>query len=67
MQQEEKKLMNEIINSLKNEQNEINKEDVKHFLICVLGNQKYEFYHIYKSQHESELKDLFPQKKFIKS
>ena len=66
LQQEEKKLMNEIINSLKNEQNEINKEDVKHFLICVLGNQKYEFYHIYKSQHESELKDLFPQKKFKK-
>jgi len=66
LQQEEKKLMNDIINSLKNEQNEINKEDVKHFLICVLGNQKYEFYHIYKSQHESELKDLFPQKKFKK-
>jgi hypothetical protein len=63
---DEKKLIEESINCLKNEQNEINKEDIKNFLICVLGNQKYEFYRRYKAQHESELKDMFPQPKFKK-
>jgi hypothetical protein len=63
---DEKKLIEESINCLKNEQNEINKEDIKNFLICVLGNQKYEFYRRYKTQHESELKDMFPQPKFKK-
>jgi len=63
---DEKKLIEESINCLKNDQNEINKEDIKNFLICALGNQKYEFYRRYKAQHESELKDMFPQPKFKK-
>ena len=63
---DEKKLIEESINCLKNDQNEINKEDIKNFLICVLGNQKYEFYRRYKTQHEPELKDMFPQPKFKK-
>ena len=66
LQQEEKQLINEIINSLKNEQNELNKEDIKNFLICILGIQKYDFYHKYKTQFESELKQTNPQKKIQK-
>ena len=66
IQQEEKKLMNEIVNTLKNDKNEINKEDIKNFLICIIGLQKYSFYHNYKIQHESELKELFPFQKFKK-
>ena len=66
LQQEEKKLMNEILNALKDDKNEINKEDIKNFLLCIIGLQKYAFYHNYKIQHESELKDLFPPKKIKK-
>ena len=61
IKQDEKILINESINCLKNSQNEINKEDAKNFLICVLGNQKYEFYRRYKSNHEPELKDILPK------
>ena len=63
IKQEEKKLISESINCLKNDQNELSKEDIKNFLICVLGNQKYEFYRRYKNQHENELKDIFPPAK----
>ena len=66
IQQEEKKLLNELINSIKNNQNEIHKEDIKNFIICILGIQKYDFYKRYKSQHESELKELFPANKYKK-
>ena len=66
LQQEEKRLINEIMNSLKNDQNEVNKEDIKDFLICVLGVQKYDFYRRYKPQFESELKQTNPQKKIVK-
>ena len=66
IQQDENKLLNEAINCLKNNENLINKEDAKNFLICILGIQKYEFYKRYKTQHESELKELFPQNKIKK-
>ena len=66
LQQEEKQLINEIINCLKNEQNELNKEDIKNFLICILGIQKYDFYRRYKTQFETELKQVNPQKKVQK-
>ena len=66
LKQDETKLIKEIVNSLKNEQGEISKENIKNFLLCVLGLQKYEFYIRYKKEHESELKDLFPQNKFKK-
>ena len=66
LQQEEKQLINEIMNSLKNEQNEVNKEDIKNFLICILGIQKYDFYRRYKAQFELELKQINPQKKIQK-
>jgi hypothetical protein len=54
IQLEENKLINLFISSLKNEQNLINKEDIKTFLICVVGLQKYYFYYTYKSKHEKE-------------
>ena len=63
IKQDEEQLINESINCLKNGQNKINIEDAKNFLICVLGNQKYEFYHRYKNLHESELKDILSKKK----
>ena len=66
IQQEEKKLLNELIKTLKNNQNEINKEDIKNFIICILGIQKYVFYQRYKGQHETELKELFPVNKHKK-
>ena len=66
LQQEEKKLMNEIFNCLKDNQNEINKEDLKNFLICIIGIQKYYFYQRFKTQHKSELQNLFPVNKFKK-
>ena len=66
IQQEEKKLTSEIVNCLKDDKNEINKEDIKNFLTCVIGLQKYAFYNNYKTQHESEVKELFPITKFKK-
>ena len=66
IQQEEKQLLNELIKSIKNNQNEINKDDIKNFIICILGIQKYVFYQRFKSQHEPELKELFPINKYKK-
>ena len=57
IQLEENKLINLCISSLKNEQNLINKEDIKNFLICIVGLQKYYFYYTYKSKHEKELEE----------
>ena len=57
IQLEENKLINLCISSLKNEQNLINKEDIKNFLICIVGLQKYFFYYTYKSKHEKELEE----------
>ena len=63
IQLEENKLINLFISSLKNEQNLINKEDIKNFLICVVGLQKYYFYYTYKSKHEKEKEEEFKCKK----
>ena len=63
IQLEENKLINICIASLKNEQNQINKEDIKNFLLCVVGLQKYFFYHTYKSKHEKEIEEEFKCKK----
>ena len=63
IQLEENKLINLFISSLKNEQNLINKEDIKTFLICVVGLQKYYFYYTYKSKHEKEKEEEFKCKK----
>ena len=63
IQLEENKLINLFISSLKNEQNLINKEDIKNFLICIVGLQKYYFYYAYKSKHEKEKEEEFKCKK----
>ena len=63
IQLEENKLINLFISSLKNEQNLINKEDIKNFLICVVGLQKYYFYYTFKSKHEKEKEEEFKCKK----
>ena len=63
IQLEENKLINLFISSLKNEQNLINKEDIKNFLICIVGLQKYYFYYTYKSKHEKEKEEEFKCKK----
>ena len=63
IQLEENKLINLFISSLKNEQNLINKEDIKTFLICIVGLQKYYFYYTYKSKHEKEKEEEFKCKK----
>jgi hypothetical protein len=63
IQQDENKLINLCLSSLKNEQNQINKEDIKNFLICVVGLQKYYFYYTYKSTHEKEIEEEIKCKK----
>ena len=63
IQLEENKLINLFISSLKNEQNLINKEDIKNFLICIVGLQKYYFYYTYKLKHEKEKEEEFKCKK----
>ena len=59
IQQDEKKLINLCVSNLKNEQNQITKEDIKNFLICVVGLQKYHFYITYKTEHEKEIEEQF--------
>ena len=63
IQQDENKLINLCLSSLKNEQNQINKEDIKNFLICVVGLQKYYFYYTYKTSHEKEVEEEIKCKK----
>ena len=63
IQQEENRLINLFMNNFKNEENQINKEDFKNFLICVVGLQKYYFYYLYKSQHDKEISEEFKCKK----
>ena len=63
IQQEENRLINLFMNNFKNEENQINKEDFKNFLICVVGLQKYYFYYSYKSQHDKEISEEFKCKK----
>ena len=63
---EEKRLINESFNLLKLEGNKVKIIDVKNFLICILDLQNYNFYQLYKSAHEQDLKDIFPPDKFKK-
>ena len=41
-------------------------EDVKNFLICVLGLQNYNLYQMFRSAHEQEIKNLFPPYEYKK-
>ena len=40
--------------------------DAKNFLICVLGLQNYNLYHMFRTEHEHELKSLFPPYEYKK-
>ena len=63
IQQDETKLINLLVTNLKNDQNQINKEDIKLFLLCIVGLQKYYFYYTYKTKHEKEIEQEFKCKK----
>ena len=62
----EKKFINNSVNLLKLGGDKVKIIDVKNFLICILDMQNYNLYQMFKSNHEQELKDLFPQDKFKK-
>ena len=66
LSQNEKKLIGDIFNLLKNDENKIQINDLKKFLNCIIGNQNYELYRNYKIKHANELKNLFPSNKFKK-
>ena len=63
---EEKNLINHSFNLLKLDQEKIKTIDIKNFLIFVLDNQNYDLYQQYKTNHEQEIKDLFPPEKYKK-
>ena len=66
IQFDEKVLVGESFNSLKLEGDKAKIIDIKNFLICLLDMQNYNLYQLFKSNHEQELKDLFPPDKFKK-
>ena len=62
----EKQLVKSSYNLLKISGEKIKKEDVKNFLICVLGLQNYNLYQMFRSAHEQEIKNLFPPYEYKK-
>ena len=63
---DENKLVTDSFNLLKLEGDKAKIIDIKNFLICILDMHNYNLYQMFKSTHEQELKDLFPQDKFKK-
>ena len=66
---EENKIIHDSFSSLKLDKNDnkIKLNDVKNFLIFLLDNQNYDFYHQFKIKHNAEeIKSLFPSNKFKK-
>ena len=63
---DEKKLIDDSYNLLKRDNGKVKTIDVKNFLIFVLDNQNYDLYQQYKTNHEQEIKDLFPLTKYKK-
>ena len=62
----ERKLIRDSFNIMKISEEKIKIEDIRNFLICVLGLQNYNLYQIYKSKHEHEIKNIFPSDKYKK-
>ena len=63
LQQEEKKLINQLFNSLKNEDDTIDNDKLLKFLISVIGLSNYDLYKQFKSNHqESDINDLINDK-----
>jgi hypothetical protein len=66
---EENKIIHDSFSALKLDKNDskIKLNDVKNFLIFILDNQNYDFYHQFKTKHSvEEIKSLFPANKFKK-
>ena len=63
---DEKKLIGNSFNLLKLDQEKVKTNDIKNFFIYVLDNQNYDLYQQYKTNHEQELKDMFPLEKYKK-
>ena len=66
LRQNENKIITDVFNLLKNDENKVKTTDAKKFLNCIVGNQNYALYNNYKIKHANELKNLFPNKKFKK-
>ena len=62
----EKNLVSDTYNLLKINGEKIKLNDVRNFLICIIGLQNYNLYQLYKTNHEQELKTLFPTDKYKK-
>ena len=62
----EKNLVSDTFNLLQIKGEKIQLDDVRNFLICVIGLQNYNLYQLYKTNHEQELKTLFPLDKYKK-
>jgi len=62
----EKQLVKSSYNLLKISGEKIKQEDVKNFLICVLGLQNYNLYQMFRTAHEQEIKNLFPPYQYKK-
>ena len=63
---DENNLINDSFNLLKLDQDKVKTINIRNFLMFVLDNQNYDLYQQYKTNHEQELKDLFPTDKFKK-
>ena len=63
---DEKKLIENSFSLLKLNQEKVKTKDIRNFLIFVLDNQNYDLYQQYKTNHEQDLKNLFPVDKYKK-
>ena len=63
---DENNLISDSFNLLKLDQDKVKTINIRNFLMFVLDNQNYDLYQQYKTNHEQELKDLFPPDKYKK-
>ena len=63
---DENTLITDSFNLLKLDQDKVKTINIRNFLMFVLDNQNYDLYQQYKTNHEQELKDLFPPDKYKK-
>ena len=66
LKSDENNLISDSFNLLKLDQDKVKTINIRNFLMFVLDNQNYDLYQQYKTNHEQELKDLFPTDKFKK-
>ena len=63
---DENNLISDSFNLLKLDQDKVKTINIRNFLMFVLDNQNYDLYQQYKTNHEQDLKELFPVDKFKK-